>query len=81
MPFSADTDVCFKFWCRHDPKTHDPWDERYIYLHEWSMFMINVGKCTVGKYTIHGPYGETLFETVAFLIFAVAQISSETVWF
>ena len=21
----------------------DPWDERYIYLHEWLIFMVNVG--------------------------------------
>ena len=30
----------------------DPWDERYIYLHEWLKFMIHVG-----KYTIHGFLG------------------------
>ena len=24
----------------------DPWDERYIYLHEWLIFMVNVGKYT-----------------------------------
>ena len=29
----------------------DPWDW-YIHLHEWLMFMVNVG-----KYTIHGSYG------------------------
>ena len=37
----------------------DPWDERYIYLHEWLIFMVNVG-----KYTIHGSSGNgrnTLF--------------------
>ena len=28
--------------------THrDPWDERYIYLHEWLIFMLNVGKYTM----------------------------------
>ena len=27
--------------------THDgPWDPRYIYLDEWLMFMVNVGKYT-----------------------------------
>ena len=30
----------------------DPWDERYIYLHEWLICIVNVG-----KYTIHGCYG------------------------
>ena len=29
----------------------DPWDW-YIYLHEWLIFMVNVGRCT-----IHGSYG------------------------
>ena len=24
----------------------DPWDEGYIYLHEWLIFMVNVGKYT-----------------------------------
>ena len=24
----------------------DPWDERYIYRHEWLIFMVNVGKYT-----------------------------------
>ena len=24
----------------------DPWDERYIYLHGWLIFMVNVGKYT-----------------------------------
>ena len=27
------------------PVTH-PWDEGYIYLHEWLIFMVNVGKYT-----------------------------------
>ena len=27
---------------------HDPWDERYIYLHEWLVLMVNV---VYGKYT------------------------------
>ena len=31
----------------------DSCDERYIYLHEWLLFMLNVG-----KYAIHGSYGE-----------------------
>ena len=30
---------------------YHPWDW-YIYLHEWLIFMVNVG-----KYTIHGWYG------------------------
>ena len=30
-----------------DPMT-DPWDERYIYLHGWLIFMVNVGKYTWG---------------------------------
>ena len=30
---------------------YHPWDW-YIYLHEWFIFMVNVG-----KYTIHGSYG------------------------
>ncbi len=35
-----------------DPMT-DPWDW-YIYLHEWLIFMVNVG---IYIYTIHGSYG------------------------
>ena len=31
---------------------YHPWDEWYIYLLEWLIFMVNVG-----KYTIHGWYG------------------------
>ena len=41
--------------CRYDDAIMtilDPWDERYIYLHEWLIFMVNVG-----VYTIHGSYG------------------------
>ena len=30
----------------------NPWDERYIYLHEWLICMVNVG-----RYTVHGCYG------------------------
>ena len=30
----------------------DPWEERYIYLREWLIFMEHVG-----KYTMHGCYG------------------------
>ena len=35
----------------------DPWDERYIYLHEWLNFMVNVGTYAIfidsmGKETI-----------------------------
>ena len=26
---------------------YHPWDERYIYLHEWLIFMVNVGKYTI----------------------------------
>ena len=33
------------------PMTY-PWDERYIYLHGWLIFMVNVG-----KYNIRGSYG------------------------
>ena len=33
----------------------DPWDW-IIYLHEWLMSMVNVG-----KYTIHGSYGKLNF--------------------
>ena len=29
-----------------------PWDERCIYLHEWLILLV-----TVGKYNIHGLYG------------------------
>ena len=28
----------------------DPWDERYIYLHEWLIFMVKVGKYTFKVY-------------------------------
>ena len=36
----------------------DPWDERYIYLHEWLIFMVNVGTYAIpidsmGKETIN----------------------------
>ena len=46
-------DLPWKDGCNDDvwPMT-DPWDERYIYLHEWLIFMVNVA-----KYTIHGSYG------------------------
>ena len=30
-----------------------PWDERYIYLDDWLIFMVMY----VGKYSIHGCYG------------------------
>ena len=35
----------------------DPWDERYICLHEWLIFMVNVG-----KYTIYGSYGSWMVD-------------------
>ena len=38
------------FYFQPYPMT-DPWDERYIYVHQWLIFMVNVG-----KYTIHGCY-------------------------
>ena len=25
----------------------DPWEERYIYLHEWLFFMVNVGQYNI----------------------------------
>ena len=41
-------------WERQVIPMTDPWDERYIYLHEWLKFMV----FHVGKYTIfHGSYG------------------------
>ncbi len=38
------------FYFQPYPMTN-PWDERYIYVHQWLIFMVNVG-----KYTIHGCY-------------------------
>ena len=35
-----------------DWDTHRIHEKKYIYLHEWLIFMVNVG-----KYTIHGSYG------------------------
>ena len=35
----------------------DPWDERYIFLHGWVIFMANVGKCTVRPMD---PMGESV---------------------
>ncbi len=47
----------------HSKPMTDPWDERYIYLHEWLILMVNVG-----KYTIHGSYGKfELFELSVFV--------------
>ena len=36
---------------RNEPyPIYDPWDGRYIYLHEWLKFLANVGKQLVNKY-------------------------------
>ena len=40
------------------PMTH-PWDERYIYLHEWLIIMVHVG-----KYAMHGCYGYNMFKGI-----------------
>ena len=36
---------------------YPPWDERYIYLHEWLVLMVKY-MVNVGKYTIHGWHWE-----------------------
>ena len=38
-----------------------PWDERYIYLHVWLKFMVNVD-----KYSIHGAIWVGLFVSIFF---------------
>ena len=36
---------------RNEPyPIYDPWDRRYIYLHEWLIFLANVGKELVNIY-------------------------------
>ena len=49
---------------KHSPKSipEDPWDW-YIYLHEWLIFMGNVG-----KYTIHGSSGHEKKQTTAMFL-------------
>ena len=39
---------------KHDPFLIASMGRLYIYLHEWLIFMVNIGKYT---YTIHGCHG------------------------
>ena len=43
----------FLFLTNQSHRIHGDW---YIYLHEWLIFMANVG-----KYTIHGSYGSIIY--------------------
>ena len=44
--------VAAKMFAQLSHYPYHPWDERYIHLHEWLIFMVDVG-----KYTVHGWYG------------------------
>ena len=48
---------------------YHPWDERYIYLHGWLVFMVNVG-----IYTIHGCYGSWTVSYNAKYLFGVTSL-------
>ena len=51
--FAVSFRECTGLWMMNQTHRIHVW---YIYLHEWLIFMVNVG-----KYTIHGSYGKQTF--------------------